>query len=324
MKLTEIQGKTIFKEYGINLPKQYSIDNIDTNVIVKAQVLTGGRGKAGGIKKANKDNINQVIKEIKELSIKGEQVEQLLIEEAINIELEQYLAVTIDRASKDYLCIWSEEGGIEIESVNKDKIVKGSYEQIQSKLCEGKKNILKKLLKIAKEKDAILVEINPLILSNHKLYAADSKIIIDDNALFRQNFQGEKEGGNYVELDGDIGVIGNGAGLVMATLDTLAYYQGRPANFLDVGGGSDSDEVEKAIDKVLKNRNVKKLFINIFAGISRCDEVAKAIVNKQIKIPTVIRMVGTNQEEGRKILNEAGIKAFDSMEECAEEICEVQ
>lgn len=318
MKLTEKQGKELFKQYQIQIPKQFSIDNIEGDVVVKAQVLTGGRGKAGGIKFANKDNIQQVTKDILNMKIKDEQVKELLIEELLKPELEQYLAVTIDRNEKDYMCIWSEDGGIDIEDVKKEKIVKGSFEQIEDKLCEGKKILFRKMLKLAKEKDATLVEINPLILSNHKLYAADAKIIIDDNAYFRQGFT--KETTNYVELDGNIGVIGNGAGLVMATLDTLAYFGGKPANFLDVGGGSSTEVVEKAIDKVLENKNVEKLFINIFAGISRCDEVARAIVNKDVKVPMVVRMVGTNVEEGCSILEKGGIKAFDSMEECAASI----
>jgi len=320
MKLTEKQGKEIFKEYGIQVPKQNPTEG---DMIVKAQVLVGGRGKAGGILKANKDNFNEIKEKILSMEIKGERVKEVLVEECIESEEEHYLSITIDRASKDFICVTSKKGGVDIESVAEDDIVKGKYEDIKDNICEGKKKLFKKMLQIAKDKDATLVEINPLILSNHKLYAADSKIIIDDNALYRQKFKGEKEGGNYVELDGDIGIIGNGAGLVMATLDTLAYYQGRPANFLDVGGGSSTEVVEKAIDKVLENSNVKKLFINIFAGISRCDEVAKGIVNKKIKIPMVIRMVGTNQEEGRKILEDNGIKAFDSMEECAREIVNI-
>tara|TARA_Y100000310_G_C20692427_1_gene823216 strand:+ start:317 stop:1291 length:975 start_codon:yes stop_codon:yes gene_type:complete len=320
MKLLEVQGKAIFSEYGINIPKQFSLDNVDQDVVVKAQVLVGGRGKAGGIKLANQTNVKDVAQQILGMQIKGEEVKQVLIEEAIKIEEEHYLSVTINRNSKDYICVASAKGGVNIEDVPKEDIVKGQFEEIKDKVCPGKQKLFQKLLQIAKEKDAILVEINPLILSDHKLYAADSKVIIDDNALFRQDFKGEKEGGNYVELDGDVGVIGNGAGLVMATLDTLAYYGGRPANFLDVGGGSSTEVVENAIDRVLQNKNVKKLLVNIFAGISRCDEVAQAIVNKQVKVPMVIRMVGTNEAEGRKILLDNGIKAFDSMEECVKEI----
>jgi len=320
MKLLESQGKEIFKEYGINIPKQFELNEVDQDVVVKAQVLVGGRGKVGGIKLANKDNVQSIAQQILRMEIKGEKVNQILIEEAIKIEEEHYLSVTVDRNAKDYICVASAKGGVNIEDVPKEDIVKGTYEDIKDKVCIGKQNIFKKLLQIAKEKDAILVEINPLILSDHKLYAADSKVIIDDNALFRQNFEGEKEGGNYVELEGDVGIIGNGAGLVMGTLDTLAYYGGKPANFLDVGGGSSTEVVENAIDRVLQNKNVKKLLVNIFAGISRCDEVAQAIVNKQIKILMVVRMVGTNEEQGRKILLDNGIKAFDSMEECVKEI----
>ena len=315
-----MQGKEIFKEYGINIPKQFSLNQVDQDVVVKAQVLTGGRGKAGGIKLANVHNVKEVAQQILGMQIKGEEVKQILIEERLNIEEEHYLSVTIDRNSKDYICVASAKGGVNIEDVPKEDIVKGKFEDIKDQICIGKQNLFKKMLQIAKEKDAILVEINPLILSNHKLYAADSKVIIDDNALFRQSFEGEKEGGNYVELDGDVGIIGNGAGLVMGTLDTLDYYGGKPANFLDVGGGSSTEVVENAIDRVLENKNVKKLLVNIFAGISRCEEVAQAIVNKQIEVPMVVRMVGTNQEEGRKILLDNGIKAFDSMEDCVKEI----
>lgn len=320
MKLLESQGKAIFQEYGINIPKQFDLEHVDQDVVVKAQVLVGGRGKAGGIKLANPTNVKEVVERILSMQIKGEPVKEILIEEAIPIEEEHYLSVTIDRNSKDYICVASAKGGVNIEDVPKEDIIKGAYEEIKDKVCPGKQKLFQKLLQIAKDKDAILVEINPLILSNHKLYAADSKVIIDDNALFRQDFKGEKEGGNYVELDGDVGVIGNGAGLVMATLDTLAYYGGKPANFLDVGGGSSTEIVEQAIDRVLQNKNVKKLLVNIFAGISRCDEVAQAIVNKNIQVPMVVRMVGTNEEKGRKILNENGIKAFDSMEDCVKEI----
>ncbi len=320
MKLLESQGKEIFKEYGINIPKQFSVDEVDQDVVVKAQVLVGGRGKAGGIKLANQTNVQSVTQQILGMEIKGEKVKEILIEEAIKIEEEHYLSVTVDRNFKDYICVASAKGGVNIEDVPKEDIVKGKFDDIKDKVCAGKQNLFKKMLQIAKEKDAILVEINPLIVSNHKLYAADSKVIIDDNALFRQNFEGEKEGGNYVELDGDVGIIGNGAGLVMGTLDTLAYYGGKPANFLDVGGGSSTEIVEKAIDRVLENKNVKKLLVNIFAGISRCDEVAQAIVNKKIEVPMVVRMVGTNEEQGKKILLDNGIKAFDSMEECVKEI----
>ena len=316
MKLLESQGKEIFKEYGINIPKQFKLDEVDQDVVVKAQVLVGGRGKAGGIKLANKTNVKDVSQQILGMQIKGEEVKQVLIEEKLNIEEEHYLSVTVDRNSKGYICVASAKGGVNIEDVPKEDIVKGKFENIKDKVCAGKQKLFQKLLQIAKEKDAILVEINPLVLSDHKLYAADSKVIIDDNALFRQDFEGEKEGGNYVELDGDVGIIGNGAGLVMGTLDTLAYYGGKPANFLDVGGGSSTEVVEDAIDRVLENKNVKKLLVNIFAGISRCDEVAQAIVNKKIGIPMVVRMVGTNQEKGREILLANGIKAFDSMEEC--------
>ncbi|MBT4416559.1 succinate--CoA ligase subunit beta [archaeon] len=320
MKLLESQGKEIFKEYGINIPKQFKLDEVDQDVVVKAQVLVGGRGKAGGIKLANKTNVKDVSQQILGMQIKGEEVKQVLIEEKLNIEEEHYLSVTVDRNSKGYICVASAKGGVNIEDVPKEDIVKGKFENIKDKVCAGKQKLFQKLLQIAKEKDAILVEINPLVLSDHKLYAADSKVIIDDNALFRQDFEGEKEGGNYVELDGDVGIIGNGAGLVMGTLDTLAYYGEKPANFLDVGGGSSTEVVEDAIDRVLENKNVKKLLVNIFAGISRCDEVAQAIVNKKIGIPMVVRMVGTNQEKGREILLANGIKAFDSMEECVKEI----
>ena len=190
MKLTEKQGKEIFKEYGILIPEQ----DVEGDVIVKAQVLVGGRGKAGGILKANKENVDEIKEKILSMEIKGEKVNEVLVEELINGE-EHYLSVTIDRDLRDYICVASNKGGVDIESVSKDEIIKGKFEEIEDRVCKGKKKLFKKMLQIAKDKDAILVEINPLVLSNHKLYAVDSKIIIDDSAFFRQGF--ERKEGNY-------------------------------------------------------------------------------------------------------------------------------
>jgi succinyl-CoA synthetase beta subunit len=261
------------------------------------------------IKFANKDNVKEVVSAMQE---------EVLIEEKLAIEEEHYLSVSVGKGG--YLCVASSKGGVNIEDVPSEDIVKGTFDEVKDKVCAGKRKLLEKLIKIAKDKDAILVEINPLVLVDHKLYAADAKVIIDDNALFRQSFEGSKEGGNYVELDGNIGVIGNGAGLVMSTLDVLGHYGGKAANFLDVGGGASKEVMKESLDKVLANSKVEKLLINVFGGITRCDEIAKGLVEYGIKVPTFVRLVGTNEEEGKKVLSENSIKVFDSMEDAVKAV----
>ncbi len=348
MNLKEYQGKRILKEYGISVPKGVVSDNkdveVDGDVVVKAQLLIGGRGKAGLIKTANKDNVKEIVSSLLGKDYKGLKINEVLIEEKLDIEKEMYASIIVNRADKCLTLVFSEQGGVDIEQLAKtspDKVKKKNFYDISE--IKGLRaevfEIVKRLYKIMKEKDATLVEINPLVVSKGKLIAADSKIKIDDNALYRQKeFSKEqelseieqlasKDGLQYVELDGNIAVIGNGAGLVMATLDVLEHFKGKAANFLDVGGGASVEVMEKSLEIVLKKKEVKGIFINIFGGITRCDNIANGLVNylkkKEIKIPLVVRMIGTNEQEAKKILQENNIPSLDSMEECAKKIVEL-
>ncbi len=341
MKLKEYEGKKIFGDYGIPIPGSIlcidcPIELFADEMVLKAQVLSGGRGKAGGIVFTDKDNVNDKLDGMFGKKLNGEIVKEILVEEKLDIEKEMYLSITIDRTNKKYILVYSGYGGVDIEEVSKsepDEVKKISFYDISEvELNEDVLDVAKKLFLIMKEKDAELVEINPLVRTGSgELVAADSKITIDDNALFRQEFEKkysektelEKEaasyGLQYVELEGDIAIIGNGAGLVMSTLDVLDYYGGKAANFLDVGGGADVEKMEKSLE-IVQLKNPKGILINIFGGITKCDDIARALVNKKPKIPMVVRMIGTNEEEGKRILNKAGIYSLGSMEECAKEI----
>jgi len=357
MKLKEYQGKEIFKKYGINVPNGYVItdvsqiqdDKMSSEIILKAQLLAGGRGKAGGIKFANFKNVKELSKELFQNEINGLKVNEILVEDKVLIQHEYYLSITVNRSDKCLTLIFSKKGGVDIESVSSEDIVKINFydlknEDVQKEMCEkitdkNIRNIADKMYKLMKEKDAELVEINPLVVTfNNEYIACDSKIIIDDNALFRQEeFLKEEELTDiekeakkydlaYVELLGDIAIIGNGAGLVMSTLDVVNYFGGKPANFLDVGGGANVEKMEHALRIVLM-KNVKGVLINIFGGITRCDEIASGLVNyiskNNVNIPIVVRMIGTNENLGKEILKKSGIDAYDSMEECAKKIVEV-
>jgi len=331
---------------------------------IKAQVLIAGRGKAGGIlfagsvaeaEKAAKKLLNKKIKNILTRSV--------WIEEKIRIKKELYLGITIDRSNRSYVAIASAVGGMEVEEIvaeAPEKVIKfmvnpqhgfHSYHgrEIARKMrYSGRQlstlgKIFEILYRTGMEYDAELIEVNPLAETfNGKFVAVDARIIIDDNALFRhqkyksrlpeselslQELEAEKNGLAYVELDGDIGVVGNGAGLVMATLDTIRYYGGKPANFLDVGGGATSEKIAASLEIVLSTPNIKALFINILGGITRCDEVAQGILKVKQKMkekkPMVIRLMGTNEEEGKKILTNAGIPVLESMEEAGKKIVEI-
>lgn len=358
MKLKEYEGKAIFKKYDISIPKGVVISDINNlkdkleklpiNLVVKAQILVAGRKKAGGIIFVDKKNVKEVASSLLGSKIKGMKVEELLIEEKLDIEKEFYISLIVDRSDKKVYLLISQEGGIDIEDLSKnhpEKILKLSpvnerhVEEALSKLHGGDKLALiaKILYKIMKDYDAELVEINPLVESKGRLIAADSKIIIDDNSLFRHpelkmkrelikiEAEAAEYGLNYVELEGDIGVIGNGAGLVMATLDVLDYYGGKAANFLDVGGGASIERMEKALE-ITMTKNPKKIIINIFGGITKCDEIARGIINfrkkKGITIPMAVRMIGTNEGEAKKILEENGIFCMDSMESAIKKVVE--
>ncbi|MCC6057132.1 MAG: ADP-forming succinate--CoA ligase subunit beta, partial [Desulfurococcaceae archaeon] len=331
--------------------------------VLKAQVLVGGRGLAGGIKFANTpEEARDVAIELLSKSIRGEKVNKLLVEEKVCIAKELYLSLTIDRAVRKPVYIVSEMGGVEIEELAKkhpEKVYKlyvdpaiGFTEYIARNALKFLNipwnyiqdliNIMNAMYKIMMDYDAELVEFNPLALTcDGRLVALDVKIIIDDNSLYRhpelQKLSGrdlseyEKKakdlGFSYVELDGDIGVICNGAGLTMATMDSILYYGGKPANFLDLGGGAQSERIKEAVKLILTHPKVKVLLINIFGGITRCDEVAmgivKAVKETGISKPIVIRMLGTNEEEGKRILVEHGIQVFSEMDDAVKKAIEI-
>ena len=372
MKLFEYETKEIFSKYGIPTPlgelitsskqARETAERIKGPVVIKAQVLVAGRGKAGGILFASSPAETELSSsKLLGSEIKGIKVQSVLVEEKLSIRKELYFSIAVDRSNRSYVAIASSEGGMEIEEIataTPEKIIKvfvdplygfRSYHarQIAKKLgyvgsqMRRLVAIFLKLYRVAMDCDAELCEMNPIIeTSEGKFVAADARLIIDDNALYRQSdfqkrltkivgdkltsqeLEAQKSGLAYVKLDGNIGVIGNGAGLVMATLDAIKLYGGNPANFLDVGGGASSDKMAVALNLVLSDHRVDVVFINILGGITRCDEVAKGILEAKSRIgfvkSMVIRLVGTNEEEGRRILTEAGIHVLDSMEEAAE------
>lgn len=357
MKLYEYAAKEIFSGYGIPVPKGKIVTNADEareitaksgEVVIKAQVLAGGRGKAGGIVKvSNPEDADRNAQRILGMSIKGLPVKKLLVEEYKKPEKEMYLGITIDRTAKCPIIMASPEGGIDIEETARsspEKIVRvhinplAGLHDYQARMLAyslDKKNasaiadVIKKLYRVFIEHDCTLAEINPLAETGDGIFALDAKMVIDDSALFRQDSKEEetgsleelakKNGMSYVGLDGDIGCIVNGAGLAMATLDMITYYGGKPANFMDVRAGASAQQVKTALEMVSSNRNVKAIIINIFGGITRCDEVARGIVEvmPEIKLPLVIRLTGTNEDEGRSMLEKYGIILALSTEEAA-------
>jgi len=372
MRLQEYQGKELFKRVGIAVPEgQLASTPLEaekiakafgSKVVIKAQVLVGGRGKAGFIQLANTPTeARQHAQKMLGQALKGERVEKLLIAKAVDIQKEFYLGITIDRAKRSPVVIFSTQGGIEIESIAKKtpnaifrvhaNALEGLHAYqirnllyqagIDDKLFKPLHEIVERLYKAFSAYQASLVEINPLALTRDgQLIAVDAKVIIDDEALdtMPELLEYKKDSASespqeqmarqhdlqYVKLDGDIGIIGNGAGLVMATLDLVQLVGGSPANFLDVGGGANAEKMQKAMEIVLKDSAVKGLFINIFGGITRCDEVARGLIAAKeaikIKKPMVVRLTGTNEEEGRRILEQNGIVPVRDMEEGAESI----
>ncbi|WP_455391817.1 ADP-forming succinate--CoA ligase subunit beta [[Eubacterium] cellulosolvens] len=368
MKLHEYMAKQIFAEYGLPTPKGVvisSLEDFDAQkqdleypIAIKSQVLIGGRGKAGGIKFAdNEAEARSAVTELLGSELKGFKIRQLLLEKKADLANAQelYVGFTINREAKAVTCIMSSKGGVDIEQVARESpqdIAKLDIDpelglqqfhcrKLAKQIGLTGKSMLKvadvaaKLYKVFKALDAELAEVNPLILTtDSSVLAVDSKLNIDNNALFRHpEFKVEREateeytdlekeaheaGLAYVDLDGDIGIIGCGAGLVMASLDILKQFDGEPANFLDVGGGATAENMAKALDIVMKKPGVKAIFVNIFGGITRCDEIAKGIVDIAPKIPLSVRMMGTNQEEGIKILRENNFQVYDTMEDSAE------
>lgn len=371
MKIHEYQAKEIFAKYGVPIPEgrvartpdevEAIARELNVPVVVKAQVHVGGRGKAGGIKVGKTpEEAHAAGEQILGMDIKGLTVNEVLVEQAADIKEEYYIGITTDRAARRNIVMVSAAGGIDIEEVaatDPEKIAKLHLDpalglqdfQIRNLAYDAKlpaaaaKQVgpfLKALYKVYSEYDCSLAEINPLVLTGDgKLIAADAKINIDDNALFRhkelatlQEAQEEdpieaeahKRGLTYVRLEGDIGIIGNGAGLVMTTLDVVQREGGKPANFLDIGGGAKAEVVTKAIDTVLLDPNVKGIFFNIFGGITRGDEVAKgmlsAIETMDIKVPIVVRLTGTRATEGLALLEGSALTPAATMQEGAQKI----
>ena len=339
--------------------------DLAVKVAVKAQVHVGGRGKAGGIKVAeNPAQAREAATKILGMNIKGLIVHKVLVEEAIDIAKEYYLGITLDRDALTHVVMFSPMGGVEIEEVAKthpDQIFKLHSHPLLGLLdCQIRDLIyrvdipnehrkplfgfIKQLFAMYRKYDCTLAEINPLVVTaDGRMLAADAKVNFDENADFRQRElesmrevaeedpleRKAKEQGltSYVHLGGDVGIIGNGAGLVMGTLDIVSREGGKPANFLDVGGGASAALVAKALDLVVSDPNVKGVLFNIFGGITRGDEVARGIIEGRsrvnIKVPMVIRLSGTNEAEGRAILREAGIETAATMEEAARKIVQL-
>ena len=351
MKLLEYEAKDIFSRYEIPVAKGIVVKKTDNQVInagelgdevvVKAQVDVGGRGKAGGVIICSADEAATKANEMFAGEIKGVPVETVLLEEKLPITGEYYVSITIDRSKKAPVILFSAEGGVDIEETartNPDALrrvwispVLGEIPDFMMRelLRDSPKELapaIKSLYRVFCGSDAILAEINPLVTTEKGVYAADAKIIVDDNALMRQGISvnrdlterertAEELGFSYVELEGEIGVIGNGAGLTMSTLDMIEYYGGRAANFLDVGGGADRNRVCSAVKLVAGMDGVKVIVVNLLGGITRCDEVAEGIVGAGVSQQVVVRLAGTNEAEGKRILSEKGYQMLESMEE---------
>ncbi|UCB46384.1 MAG: ADP-forming succinate--CoA ligase subunit beta [Spirochaetota bacterium] len=373
MKIYEYQARALLDEYGIPVTKGKVADNpqdarnaaseLGSTVVVKAQVLVGGRGKAGGIKLAvSPQEAFTKAQEILSMRIKGIPVEKVLVSEAVDIQKEYYLSITVDRTAKKVVCIASSSGGIDIEEIaatepdkimklyinplegiNKDELKKFLSITFSRELIPQAEATVINMYKLLKEKDCSLVEINPYVLAGSgRLIAVDAKMIFDDNGIFKhqelEELRGSEEysedeiyaresGLSFVHLDGDIGCIVNGAGLAMATMDIIKLLGGKPANFLDVGGSSSPSKTLNALKIILKNKKVKAILINIFGGITRCDDIANGIVMTMeqidIPVPLVIRLVGTNQKEGRDILRAKGFDSYDGLTDAVKNVIKV-
>ena len=369
MKLHEYQSKQLFARYGVPIPKgdiattpeqaRQIAARLDSRVVVKAQVLVGGRGKAGGIRLADDpDEAEQIARQILGMKIKGLPVRKVLLDEAADIETEIYLGIVIDRAQRRAVMMASAEGGVEIEEVARvtpERIFKITIDPFLGlQPYQGRslafgiglpKQLLSSFVKIAQglyraflECDASLAEINPLVVTEEgQLLAVDGKMLLDDNALFRhfelaemrdadeetpEEQEARRHGLSYVKLGGEIGCMVNGAGLAMATMDITKLYGGEPANFLDIGGGAQAEKVAAALRIILSDPNVRAVLFNIFGGITRCDEVARGILAALEEVPTevpmVARLVGTNEQEGRRLLAAADMITATTLAEAAQ------
>jgi succinyl-CoA synthetase beta subunit len=374
MDLLEYQGKQLFARHGLRVSDGKAVTTVEDAVaaaneigypvVVKAQVLIGGRGKAGGVKlAADEGEATEHATNILGMDIHGHTVRTLWIEHASDIATEYYASVLLDRSAKQPLVMFSVEGGVDIEEVAEntpEKLIRHHVDALNGlsreeavqiatdgkadgDVIEGVADALVALYEVWLQEDASLAEINPLIVTpEREVKALDSKVSLDDNALYRHpenqeladkenedpiERRAKEQGVQYVKLDGDIGILGNGAGLVMSTLDVVAQAGGKPANFLDAGGGSDAAKVKQAVELILANESVKAVLFNIFGGITRCDEVAKGLIaafaDLKPSVPFVVRLDGTNDVEGRKLLEEANlpnVHAARTMNEAAEKV----
>jgi len=369
VKLHEYQSKRLFAKYGVPIPPgdiattpaeaRQVAEKLGGKVVVKCQVLVGGRGKAGGIKLAKDAAEAEVLAgQILGMDIKGLTVGTVLVDQAANIETEIYLGIVIDRAARRPVMMASAEGGVEIETVartNPEAIIKAHVDPflglreyqtrnmamgigLDKKHWRAFHKIAAGLVECFVENDASLAEINPLVVTAEgELLAVDGKMLIDDNALFRHadlaemrdvseetpaEAEARQNGLSYVELDGEIGCMVNGAGLAMTTMDITKLFGGSPANFLDIGGGAQSDKVSAALRIILADDNVKAVLFNIFGGITRCDEVARGILEalEQVpsEVPMIVRLVGTNAKEGRALLAQADMITATTLAEAAQ------
>jgi succinyl-CoA synthetase beta subunit len=368
MKLHEYQSKALFAENGVPIPRgrvattageaKGIAQELGGRVVVKAQVLVGGRGKAGGVRLADSSlEAEELASQILGMKIKGLPVRKVLVDEAVEPSTEIYLGVTNDRTIGCPVMIASSEGGVDIEEVARsdpEKIVRAAIDPLLglqeyqarylASATELHRDYWREFIKIClglfntyRKTDSTLAEINPLVITtDKKLLALDGKIVLDDNGLFRhpelaemRNIDEEEPverearmfGLSYVKLDGEIGCMVNGAGLAMATMDLTKLAGGEPANFLDIGGGASAEKVTVALRIILSDPNVKVVLVNVFGGITRCDEVARgllaAINAEKPEIPMVTRLVGTNEEEGRRLLADANMITANTLSEAA-------
>lgn len=369
MRLHEYQSKEIFSKYQIPVPKSRLVstpheaksmtEELGAPVVLKAQVLVGGRGKAGGIRLVKsaaeaEENVSDILSR----KIKDIPVRRVLVEKAVDIKQEIYIGLTIDRRQGSTTLIASGEGGIDIEEIalqTPEKISRTDINpllglhnfqirniateiELPRELWRSFTTIIQNLYQVFRDHDATLVEINPLVITtDNQLVALDGKMMIDDNALFRHpdflekwdisaerpaEVEARKFCLAYIKLDGNIGCLVNGAGLAMATMDIIQLKGGQPANFLDIGGGASAEKVAAALRIILTDPQVESVLINIFGGITRCDEVAHGILlaleNVQTDIPFVVRLIGTNEEEGRRILSHAALVVANTLQDAAE------
>jgi succinyl-CoA synthetase beta subunit len=374
MDLLEYEGKQLFARHGLNVSAGKAVstvadavaaaNEVGYPVVVKAQVLIGGRGKAGGVKlAADESEAREHAESILGMDIKGHTVRTLWIEHASDIASEYYASVLLDRSAKQPFVMFSVEGGVDIEQVAEEtpeKLIRHHVDPlaglsreeavriatdggVDADVVDGVADALVALYEVWTEEDATLAEINPLIVTpGREVKALDAKVSLDGNALYRHpesqslsdtenedpiERQAKEQGVQYIKLDGDIGILGNGAGLVMSTLDVVAQAGGSPANFLDAGGGSDAEKIKQAVLLILANDAVKAVLFNIFGGITRGDEVARGLIAafEEIKpsVPFVVRLDGTNDVEGRRLLDEAhlpNVYAARTMDEAAEKV----